>query len=100
MMISGACQFANSVTTQAVTNGLRIDPICPVVFMEAPRTAVCSPPISMHVAQLALSVNMEAATATAISDAAITDVAEKTDRNIAAPATAYPAKPTVQRPAR
>ena len=70
MMSSGACQFAKRVTTQPAMIGLRIDPIWPVVFMDALRIAVCSPPTSMHVAQLALSVNMDAATATAMSDAA------------------------------
>ena len=55
---------------------------------DALSTAVCSAPTSMHVAQLALSVNMEAATATAISEAAIAGPAEKTDANMAIPATA------------
>ena len=41
-----------------------------------------------NAAQLALSVNIDAATATAISDAAITGVAENTEANIATPASA------------
>ena len=48
--------------------------------MAALRTAVCLPPISIQAAQLALSVNIEAATATAMSDAAITGVVETTER--------------------
>ena len=88
MISNGVCQLEKWVTTQPVTIGLRIDPICPVVFMDALSTAVCSPPISIHAAQVALNVNMEAATETAINDAAITGVVERTEPNIAAPATA------------
>ena len=88
MMSNGVFQSEKCVTTYPVTTGLRMDPICPVVFMAALRTAVCSPPISMHAAQLALNGNMEAATATAIKDAAITGVVARTEANIAAPATA------------
>ena len=76
------------VTTQAATIGLRIEPICPVVFIDALTTAVCAPPMSMQVAQLALSVNMEAATAKAINDAATAGESEKTEATIAAPAIA------------
>ena len=54
----------------------------------------------MHAAQLALNGNMEAATAIAISDAAITGVVATTDANIATPATAYPATAIPERPTR
>ena len=57
-----------------------------VVFIAPLRTPVCGPPMSMQAAQLALKVNIEAATATAMSEAAITGVDERTEANIAAPA--------------
>src|ERR1035441_4515124 len=77
-----------------------MDPTCPVVFMAALRTAVFSPPMSMQAAQLGLSVNMEAATATAINEAAITGVAAYTAANMAPAATEYPATETAARPRR
>ena len=40
MIGSGACQLKKPVTTQPATTGLRIEPICPVVFMLALRTSV------------------------------------------------------------
>src|ERR1019366_5596733 len=50
--------------------------------MAALSTAVFSPPMSMQAAQLGLSVNMEAATATAINEAATTGAAAYTAANM------------------
>ena len=86
MITSGACQLAKRVTTHAVASGLMIEPTCPVVFMLALSTAVCGPPISMQAAHVALKVNIEAATAAAIRQAASTGDVVKTEANIAAPA--------------
>src|SRR5687768_10043956 len=100
MISSGACQLANRVTTHAVTIGQMIEPICPVVFMVALRIAVCAPPMSMQAAQVELSVNIDAATDTAIRIAAVVGLSDLTDASIATPATAYPAIETEHRPIR
>ena len=73
-------------SSQVTISGLMTELSAPEVFMAALTTPAWSPPMSRHVLQAAPSVNMLAATATAISVAASRGCGTRVAPIIAAPA--------------
>ena len=97
---NGTLQLPVICNSHVTISGLSTELSAPEVFIAALTTPAWLPPMSRHVLHDAPSVNMLAATATAISVAASRGSCTSPARSIAPPASTYAIAPRPQRPTR
>src|SRR5262249_10623126 len=97
---NGALQFEKCRTTWATGSGLRIEPICPEVFIAALSAPARLLPISIQVPQAAPSRKFEDAPPNEINTAASTGFSMNVPAIVKTPAVARAIPPTPARPIR